>query len=111
MRKFITILTTAALLCNLPVPELTVQAETLSGKCGYNVTYTVADGVLTLTGTGATYDFERIDGESAEAEWQGEGFRNGRRNVLFTAGEPGLSVFTFRNSRNSQRFNVLILVV
>jgi len=59
----------------------------------------------------ATYDFERIDGESAEAEWQGEGFRNGRRNVLFTAGEPGLSVFTFRNSRNSQRFNVLILVV
>lgn len=65
MRKFITILTTAALLCNLPVPELTVQAETLSGKCGYNVTYTVADGVLTLTGTGATYDFERYFDEQA----------------------------------------------
>lgn len=60
MRKIITILTTAALICNLPMPALPAQAAARSGKCGDNITYTFADGVLTLTGTGATDDYDLI---------------------------------------------------
>ena len=49
-------------------------AETVSsGKCGDNLTYTLdSDGVLTISGTGAMYDYpvrEALDGFINDAPW------------------------------------------
>ena len=60
---------------------------------------------------GSKYDFERIDGTSAEGEWQGTKFVDQRRDVLFTTNEPGLSVFRFKNKSNKQNFDILIVVI
>ena len=58
MRKILAIFTAGLLLCTLPMPELSVHAEKLSGECGDNITYTLEDGVLTLTGTGETDNYK-----------------------------------------------------
>lgn len=57
MRKFLAICTSGLLLCAMPLPELSVRAEKLTGQCGDNITYTLEDGVLTLTGTGETDNY------------------------------------------------------
>ena len=59
----------------------------------------------------AKYSFKRTSGESAEAEWTGKKFSNGRRTVEFTANEPGVSVFKFTNNRNKVAARVLVIVV
>lgn len=57
------------------------------------------------------YDFSRTDGESAEGEWLGKGFKNGAREVEFTAKAPGMSVFKFTNTRARVPVYVLVVVV
>lgn len=57
MRKILAICTSGLLLCAMPLPELSVRAEKLTGQCGDNITYTLEDGVLTLTGTGETDNY------------------------------------------------------
>lgn len=57
MRKFLAICTSGLLLCAMPLPELSVRAEKLTGQCGDNITFTLEDGVLTLTGTGETDNY------------------------------------------------------
>lgn len=59
MKRFITILTAGTVFLHLPVfpLQLSVSAEPVSGKCGDNIVYTLENGILTLTGTGPTYDY------------------------------------------------------
>ena len=57
MRKFLAICTSGLLLCAMPLPELSVRAEKLTGQCGDDITFTLEDGVLTLTGTGETDNY------------------------------------------------------
>lgn len=40
------------------VPSSVFAAETASGTCGDNLTWILADGVLTISGTGPMYDYE-----------------------------------------------------
>ena len=59
----------------------------------------------------AKYSFKCLEGSSADAEWLGEKFVRGRREVEFTAREKGASVFRFTNNRNKVRVDVLVIVV
>lgn len=47
--------------------QATAAESAETGKCGENAVYTISDGVLTISGTGSTGDFERVlpyDGEN-----------------------------------------------
>lgn len=51
--KFISILLAVVLVITLvPVSGMVVSAETNTGTCGENLTWTIEDGVLTISGTG-----------------------------------------------------------
>ena len=72
MKKIITYLAALTLLlcCLLPLRS---QAATIvdSGTCGANTTWSLdSDGVLTISGSGAMYDYGYIaDGDPAPAPW------------------------------------------
>lgn len=66
MRKFISILFTAALLVVL-MPAMKTEAADLSGKCGENASWELSDGVLTIKGTGDTFSYEIF-----ELPWEDE---------------------------------------
>ena len=57
MKKLIRILLALCLLMTLAAPVFATEAET-SGICGEDMTWTYADGILTITGTGTMDDFE-----------------------------------------------------
>ena len=97
-------------------------AGSLHAGAGSPMFYTMRPALILTSGSTATvpifglaagskYDFELIDGTSTDGEWQGSRFVDQRRDVLFTAKEPGLSVFKFTNKSNKQTFNLLIIVV
>ena len=58
MKKYriLSALTAIVLLCLMPFPPLRAHAE--SGRIGNDITWELKDGVLTLTGTGATDSFQ-----------------------------------------------------
>lgn len=55
-----TAILTAAVLTLSAMPLQFVKAADVpaSGICGENITWEIEDGVLTLTGSGATYDYQ-----------------------------------------------------
>ncbi len=57
------------------------------------------------------YKFSRTDGDSAEAKWVGKKFVNYKRDVEFTANEPGMTTFKFTNKATRQTFSILVIVV
>ncbi len=72
MKRLLCILTAAAL-AFIPMPvsaEETDTPEVYTGQCGDNITWELKDSVLTLTGTGATYDYLDVlpDGEYEPSE-------------------------------------------
>ncbi len=45
-----------------PTTEITTETTTITGSCGDNATYSLdSDGVLTISGSGKTYDYEYMD--------------------------------------------------
>ena len=54
-KKIMAVVLTASLLI-LSVPCVTLASE--KGRCGDNITWTLDEGVLTLSGSGAMTDFE-----------------------------------------------------
>ena len=54
MKKFVAVLLAVSLLCGYAVP---VNAAETTGKCGDNLTWTLVDRTLTISGTGAMYDY------------------------------------------------------
>ena len=58
MKRLQTILTACTMFfCTIPSFHIRTAAAPITGKCGDNITYTVENGTLTLTGTGSTYDY------------------------------------------------------
>ncbi len=54
MKKIITLVLAVALIFTaFPITGISVYADDVSGKCGKNLTYTIKDGILTISGTGA----------------------------------------------------------
>ena len=58
MNKIMTFLTAGMIFCTLTASALPAGAEPFSGKYGTNIKFTVENGILTLTGTGAIGDFD-----------------------------------------------------
>ena len=56
MKKLVAVLLAVSLLAAYAVP---VSAAETSGKCGDNLTWTLVDKVLTISGTGTMYDYSR----------------------------------------------------
>ncbi len=44
--------------------------EIASGKCGDNLTWTIKDGTLTISGTGDMYDYEEMENATTSAPWE-----------------------------------------
>lgn len=59
------VLSMVLVLTGMTVPVKTVQAEETTGTCGEKLTWTLADGVLTIAGTGAMTDY----GGSTKFPW------------------------------------------
>lgn len=63
MKKIVSVLLAVLIICGqavLPAPYLSFSSSALENKCGDNITWFVdtKSGVLTLEGTGKTYDYE-----------------------------------------------------
>ena len=63
-----------------------------NGTCGDNLTWTLSDGILTITGTGAMYDYD--DGQ--KAPWESQ--TNGIQKVVVTPGITRIGDYAFVNS-------------
>lgn len=72
--RLLTALLCAVLICT---NALTVHANGESGDCGDNLTWSLTDGTLTISGSGAMWDFP----ESTMAPWYG--LREEIRSVVF----------------------------
>ncbi|MBR0414077.1 MAG: leucine-rich repeat protein [Clostridia bacterium] len=58
MKKALSILLTIVMLVSIiPAIPLTASAADVSGQCGENATFTIAGNTLTISGTGAMYDY------------------------------------------------------
>lgn len=60
--------------------EAPVKGDVLSGKCGDNLTWTLENGVLTISGTGAMYDYDPFglstDTSAMPAPWYDYAYNN-----------------------------------
>ncbi len=62
MQKIITLVLAAALIFTaFPLAGISAYAEEISGKCGDNLSYTIKDGTLTISGTGDMSNLEMED--------------------------------------------------
>lgn len=92
MKRFLSLILALALILScVPAVPTGVQA-TGANKCGENVTYTLSDdGVLTISGTGATDDYE----SASDAPWYGQ--RTSVTAVIVEAGVTALGDRAFYN--------------
>ena len=65
-----------------------------SGKCGKNVYYTLKNGVLTISGSGAMYDYDNYDNRSPFD--LGQGISNGIKSVIIKNGVTTIGERAFR---------------
>ena len=65
-----------------------------SGKCGENLTYTIDDGVLTISGEGAMWDFT-CDSYGTNSPWGSERRANGIVSIVIKDGVTSIGDFAF----------------
>ena len=103
-QRFIHCLLCAALLAFLfAVP---VNAAETSGACGEDATWTLVDGVLTISGTGKTWDF-RDDASRFDyhpCPW--EGIKDEIREVIVEEGITYLGASAFMECANLERVSL-----
>ncbi len=89
------ILTIAILIAVLiAIPSMVFAAT--SGKCGDDITWTLEDGVLTLTGTGETYDYySRYADDKNASPWNNGWTRPYLTKIVVEEGVTGLGEYVF----------------
>ena len=81
--------------------ESTGEYFTASGKCGENITYTY-DGktkALVLSGTGATYDFEWVDGNPGHYEYPWYTYKDSIESVVINEGITSVDVNSIEGNK------------
>ncbi len=75
-------------------------AETYSGSCGENLTWSLntEDGVLTISGTGAMADYEYVDGGFSSAPWND--YRETISSLEFQLGVTSIGEYAFYQCRH-----------
>ena len=58
MKKLLMMILTVCMILTLAVPAFATETEPVRNVCGEDMTWEYADGVLTITGSGAMDDFE-----------------------------------------------------
>ena len=75
-------------------------AETYSGSCGENLTWSLntEDGVLTISGTGAMADYEYVEGGFSSAPWND--YRETISSLEFQLGVTSIGEYAFYQCRH-----------
>ena len=96
-RKIVSVLLCVLLLASL-LPVSAFADTTASGTCGYNLTWTLEDGTLTISGTGAMENYDHIDDNGSyrtSAPW-GECYSS-ITSVVINDGVTSISNYAFYN--------------
>uniref|UniRef100_UPI004056DD09 leucine-rich repeat protein n=1 Tax=Acetatifactor sp. TaxID=1872090 RepID=UPI004056DD09 len=79
-------------------------AETLSGQCGENLTWTIEGSTLTISGTGAMWDYTRVAYDGTKDEVQTEApwyeYRTELTELIIEKGVTHIGDYAFANSSN-----------
>lgn len=90
MRKILAVLLTFCVLLSMAAGAAATEANTLAAdQCGDNLTWSYADGVLTISGEGDMYDY--LEG----GPWSA--YQEEIREVVFTGGVTYIGAYAFRD--------------
>lgn len=89
MKKLLMMVLTVCMLLSLAAPVFATETEPVRNVCGEDMTWEYADGVLTITGSGAMDDFE------GDAPWAA--YKNEIKRVVFSGSVSYIGAGAFSN--------------
>ncbi len=98
-KRFVSLVTILAMLCAFVVLPPAVSAAE-SGTCGENVTWTLEDGVLTISGTGNMVNYSDYD----ERPWYSN--RESITDVVIEDGVTSIGSYAFHSCSNLTRIEI-----
>lgn len=107
MKRFLSLILIFSILTALIVVQPTTVLAATSGTCGNSLTWSFRNGILTISGTGYTYNFPSwsgANGKGTDAPWFS--LRSSINSVVLENGVTGISGYAFAYCNNIKTISV-----